>query len=149
MIETIALMVKVLTPIARRGFPRYWISISNGRPVGRFGNLPGGLGRIDAAFGPSLQVDADALCADMLGAPAVDSEAPRRDGDETATSGVRNARARPVEVAGDIHFELLLRVRKSTPHRRDIAVYKLRDIPGDILPDWKRAKSPRNRRPVN
>ena len=145
MMEPIALRETVLTPSTRRAFPRYWINFAKEYPVEECGNLLGDLRRIDSAFAPSLQADAESLCADMLGSRAASTDGPKREDDESAASCVRHAWAQPVEVAGDNHFELLLMVRKSTPNRRDIVVYKLRDVPDDVLPGLKRARSRRNR----
>ena len=72
----------------------------------------------------------------------VASESPQREGDETATSGVRHALARPVKVTEDSHFELLLRAHKSTPSMRYIRACKLRDIPDDILPGLGKSENP-------
>ena len=103
-------------------------------------NLLGDMRRIDAASASSLQGDTEALCADILGISAVGAEFHQREGGETTTSSVGHAWARPVEATEDIHIELLLRVHKSTPPSRDTGRNKLRDIPGDILPDVKKSE---------
>ena len=110
------------------------------------GDLLGDLRRIDAAFEPSLQADAESLCADMLGARGVSADRPRREDDEPTTSCVRHAWAQPVELAEDTHSELLPMVRKSTPNRRDIMVYKLRDLPDDVLPGLEKSEKPKKQK---
>ena len=83
------------------------------------------------------------LRADILGARVSSADPPQREDDESATSCVRHAWSQPVEVAGDTHFELLPRVHKSTPNKRDIRVYKLRDLPDDVLPGLEKSEKPK------
>ena len=84
----------------------------------------------------------------MLGSSTGSSESPPREGDQATPSSVRQAWARPVDMKEDIHSELLLRVQKSTPPRRDYRVYKLRELPDDIQPGLEKSEKSTQQNPA-